>query len=843
MADVSDRTSNESNRDNEMRVSSQMITALFVVAAATGCDGYMVVDGQPESSGRSPAATGTTGAGGGGSGSASSGAGAEGTGSVDLPAPTGPGLRRLTAFEYDNALADLLGDEARPAQALAEPTGTTYGNAAVMQKPTGNLIKAAETLARQAAATAFGDPEKAAELIGCHPEGPGDEACMRQFVRRLGERALRRPLTDEEVATFVDLGMQHARDADFEAGAEVVVRAFLQHAEFLYRREVGDPVEGREGVYRLDGPEIASRMAFLIWGTVPDAELLRAAEAGELSTPSGRRQQARRMLTGSEENRRKTLRRLQRFHKLWLGYKNAQLGDLATPAIRESNKLIERVVFEEEAGWMKLFTWRETYIGETLADHYGLPAPEGEGADWVEYGDRGRAGILSHATFMNTGTKVGVTSPTMRGKHIFETLFCGHVPPPPPTVNIDNSSIAECGPDGTCVRPDAAEGIACQTDDDCPEELGCKSEYSEFYMREGSGCANCHAKMDPVGLGLENFSARGKWRTHEEPKELPGDEGLPQPNCKVDGEGRLQGVGTFSGPGELGEMVANSERAQRCAVRQFYQFAWGKRQLPGAGHPGTKGLFGMYKKADGRLLRMLVEMVADDSFALRRAPEEETPEEGNGEMEETEEASDEMVDLEPGVDIGIPALDGPPGIDGVCDEFGGADALAFETTVDGYDNRATCRVGWNGDPHSPKLHGCCEVEDGDVETVVSGDDESGIWDGDGVAWLVAGPEPEKDASLVKVEINADGDVHDANFADGEHNPGHDAAVDRKAVRTEAGYTVEWRAELPVTLAEEPVTYCNFRINDRDAGNPGWALTFGSPILSVDGWGKCQFVAP
>ncbi|MFB6352143.1 MAG: DUF1592 domain-containing protein [Bradymonadaceae bacterium] len=814
----------------------------LIVTTASACDGYMVVGDQGGDKRKaSDRRDWSTGEGGeeqtsteGGSG------GADQSGEerdLEIPAPEGPGLRRLTAFEYNNALADLLGDEARPARALAAPTGSTYGNAPTMQIPNNKLVEAAETLALQATKTAFADQTKARKLVGCQPDGAGDEECMREFARSFARRAFARVPTTKEVDNLVQLGLEHAQKTDFWGGSEVLVRAVLQHPKFLYRWEVGESVEGKEKLYRLDNYEIASRMAYLIWGAPPDEPLLEAAEQGRLAEPEVRRRQAKRMIEGSEENRRKTKRRLQRFHAHWLGYQNSQLSDLGEAARRESDKLIERVVFEKRTRWMELFTWPETFVGEQLAKHYGLPTPPGDGPGWVPYSERNRAGILSHASFLNAGTTVGETSPTLRGKHVYQRLFCEKIPPPPPTVNVDETSLGKCGSDGTCIRPKAAKGMSCETDDDCPEKLACKSEHSAFYTREDSGCASCHAKMDPIGLGLENYSATGKWRKKQPPKDLPEDANYEQPDCTIEGKGKAPGLGEFRGPGQLGKLVADSEQVQRCAVRQFYQFAWGKPDVPTESHGGVKGMFQAYQRADGRLLGMMVEVVADESFALRRGDGS-----GGGEGSSSGDDSQQKTELKAGVDIAIPRADGWPTIDGRCQEYGAADRLEFSTAIEGYDNQVDCRLTWSGEASSPTLHGCCRVRDSDLEASVAEDDTSGIWNDDGVAWLMAEPTREKNIATIKAEINVDGVIHDANFANGEHDTGFDAGIDRKVVRTDVGYDVEWSSGLGVEVSDDPTAYCNFRINDKDGGNSetGYGTTFGNPLLTPENWGLCQF---
>ena len=756
--------------------------------------------------------------------------------------PTTMGLRRLTPFEYDNTISSLLADELRPAASLSSPTGSTYGNAAELQSPNSTLVNAAETLALQIAETALVDGDRAESILGCQPTGPDDAACFETFVRRFGERALRRPLKDQEVAELVAFQARSVEEDDFYTGARLVMRVLLQHAEFLYRIEAGTPVPGHDDLYVLDGFEVASRMSYLLWGTAPDAQLLAAAKSGELSTSEGRRRHARRMIDGGEAERRKTLRRLSHFHALWLGYDNPQLGDIADDARAESDALLERVLFDERASWLDLFTWPRTWVTPALAEHYGFDAIDEP--KWVDYGEE-RAGILSHATFLNAGTKVGITSPTMRGLHAYERLFCGRVAPPPPTIDIDEDQLNKCGTDGFCVSPAAAAGMACTTDEDCPEELGCKSEYSAFYLAprppDQQGCAGCHRQMDPIGLGLEHFDSMGRYRTHEEPKPLQ-DSDYEQPNCEIDGTGEAPGLGTFEGPDDLGRLLAADPSIERCAIRQWHQFAWGLPDLPSPSAPSVEAAHAQFGEHGGDLLATIVDVVADESFALRRAiPVAEESDTDGSEPLPVPPApeSDETPELMAGVDYGVVSLP-VVSVDGRCTEFEAVDPVSFPTRVESYSNaRQACRYGWNGDPAAPRMYGCCEVEDAEIIALLENGETGNIWDDDGTAFVVAPPVREKSSLMIKTEVNVHGATSETRWPDGP-SP-YDGNLERAAVQTPTGWTIEFASDLPISLDEDPRAYCEFRINDKDDATAGWAVAFGERLLREQTWGTCQFL--
>jgi len=486
------------------------------------------------------------------------------------------GLRRLTRYEYDNTLRDILGDTTRPAsQMLPEDAFTPFDNEYAEQEASAPLIEGIEAVARDVAERLVADPVRLAEVLGCTPAGTTDEACMRTFVGRFGRRALRRPLAPAEVDDFTALGLEYAeREAAFEAGVEVVVRALLQDAEMVYRVERGTPVEGEPGLYALDDFELATRLSYLLWGTAPSEALLNTAQAGKLHTPAQLQEMAASMLKDPRAQVQ-----IDRFHAMWLGFVQLPHSAELTNAMRtETAALVRRVVFEEQLPWTTLFTASETFIDAVLAEHYGLPAPAG-GAAWVPYGDSGRQGILSHGSFLSVVAGAGDTSPTRRGKWIREQLMCQTIPPPPPNVNVDLPPV---------------------------EKAECKADRYEVHSTAGS-CAGCHAQMDPIGFGLENYDHTGRYRAH--------DEGAPQ--CVIDGEGELVGLGTFNGPDELATLLVDNDVLEPCVAQQLYRFMIG-RPIQADDRPLVLELGAALSEGDGRFDTMLLTLVGQPAFTHRR---------------------------------------------------------------------------------------------------------------------------------------------------------------------------------------------------------------------------------
>jgi Protein of unknown function (DUF1588)/Protein of unknown function (DUF1592)/Protein of unknown function (DUF1585)/Protein of unknown function (DUF1595)/Protein of unknown function (DUF1587) len=489
------------------------------------------------------------------------------------------GLRRITRYEFDNIVRDLLLDDSRPAaQLLPEDLRTPFDNDYTMQLATQPLVDGIEVLARRVAQDLVADAERRATVVGCAPAGVDDDACMRSFIEHFGRLALRRPLSTQEVDDYVALGLDFAGQGDdFWVGIEVVVRAFLQDTELVYRVELGTAVPDAPGTFALGPYELASRMSFFLWGSTPDDALLDAAAGGELDDAAGVHDIAASMLADERAHDH-----VDRFHSLWLGYAELPHAQAITSAMRrETAALIERVVFDEQRPWSELFSFTESYIDDTLAELYGMPAPDG-GAGWVPYDDNGRMGLLSHGSFLSVAANVADTSPTRRGKFIREQLMCTPIPPPPPNVNADEP-------------PDPAAG-------------NCKVDQ---YLAHATGsCATCHDQMDPIGFGLENYDKTGRYRTHDDDK----------PECVIPGDGELTGVGTFNGPDQLAQLLLDADVLDACVTQQLYRYALG-RELEGDDATFVAAITTSFDDADHRFDELLVALVANPAFGYRREEE------------------------------------------------------------------------------------------------------------------------------------------------------------------------------------------------------------------------------
>lgn len=494
------------------------------------------------------------------------------------------GLRRLTAAEHDATMHDLLGDPLGDSVLfLPEDARTPFDNDYTLQDPSQSLVSGADLLASDAAAGLVDDPARLAEVVGCEPAAADDAACFESFVRAFGRRAFRRPLSEEEVSQYLQmLDFASERD-DFNEAVEAAVRTMLSSPSFLYRVELGERVDGSEGVFALGDYEVATRLSYFLWGTTPSDELLDVAETGVLATKDGVADAVGWMM---EDPR--ALDRVTRFHALWMGYEQLPGDyDLVEAMQTENRALMQRVLFDEGRPWQDLLRLEETYASDMLAAHYGIPLPGSDTPTWTSYGETGRKGLLSGGSFLSIGQKFGDTSPTQRGLLVRTRLFCMDVPPPAPDLNVDVDE-----PPGD---PDSE----------------CKWERYAAHREEGSACASCHALFDPIGFGLEAYGPLGELRTHE-----PG-----KPQCEIRAEGNVAEAGHFSGPGELADRLLESAAVNRCVSTQLYRFAFGRYELDDIDGRVIETLTEELGEGDFHFDELVASLVASDAFLYRRTEE------------------------------------------------------------------------------------------------------------------------------------------------------------------------------------------------------------------------------
>ncbi|MCH9683990.1 MAG: DUF1592 domain-containing protein [Deltaproteobacteria bacterium] len=495
------------------------------------------------------------------------------------------GLRRLSAREYDATVRDLLGEPGGAALLLPEDIRTPYDNDYTTQVASQALIEGADVLAADITGRLIDDPARLAEVVGCTPTGPGDAECLREFIERFGRKALRRPLTEPETDEYM-LAMDHAIESgEFSTAVDTVLRSMLQDVEFLYRVELGTEVEDEPGLFELNDWEIATRLSYLLWGSTPDDWLLAKAAAGQLHTRDEIRATAEAMLDDE-----RTLALVERFHAMWMGYETLPFGGALADAMRtETRALFQRVLFDEDRPWQDLFRMEQTYVGDTLAEHYGLPLPGSAEPTWVDYGESGRQGLLSQGSFLSVGGKFNDTSPIVRGLMIRTRLFCEPYPTPPPGVSVDEE----------------------------PTEGVCKVD--RYAAHRSGSCAGCHDLLDPVGFGLEAYDLQGRFRSHElDDPETPDDES----QCEIEGQGSLMlangdSLG-FSGPGELSDRLLDAGQLNRCAITQLVRFSVGRFELDPTDRDLVNGMTEALGGGDFHFDTLVLDLVSSEAFRYRR---------------------------------------------------------------------------------------------------------------------------------------------------------------------------------------------------------------------------------
>ena len=487
-------------------------------------------------------------------------------------------LRRLTRVQYARVVRDLFGPDVVVPD-LAEPDVAQGGLLSVGASDTSFSARGVESLEDGAfaiAEQALATPESIERLVPCAPDGIVDSDCSAAFVRTLGLRAWRRPLTDDEVARIAGIADTAAEALDdFHAGLHYAVAALLQSPFFVFRAEL-----------ELDGYELAARLSFFLWNAAPDDTLLAAAASGTLATDEGLRAQARRLL-GSRRAREGVrnyfteqlgLYRLDRLHKdpTLFEHFNTQLGP---DAREETLRVIERIVFDDDTDFREVMTTRDTFLNPRLASLYGVPAPvRGGFGDARLPADGGRGGLLTQASFLNLQSHAVSSSATLRGAFVREVLLCQEIPAPP--VNVD-TSIPEPTGEKVTLR------------DRVEEHMGSES------------CAGCHRLTDPIGLGLENFDGIGRWRTHEY-------------GGRIDPSGDLDSV-PFDDALMLGTVVRDHPAFAPCVVRTLVRYATGRPEIPEE-LPALETLSERFADSGYRVKSLLEEIVLSPLFRRAGTP-------------------------------------------------------------------------------------------------------------------------------------------------------------------------------------------------------------------------------
>ncbi|MEM6991412.1 MAG: DUF1592 domain-containing protein [Myxococcota bacterium] len=450
---------------------------------------------------------------------------------------------RLTHRQYDNTVADLLGvAEAPGATFIPDPALDGFSNNAEQLRVNDPLARDYRRAAETIAADLATDAGRLATIVPCDPAAAG---CAAEFVADFGARAFRRPLLAEEQAVFEAIFAQgqglYETGSDFDDGVAMVVEAVLQSPSFLYRSELSAAAEG-SALVALDGYEIASRLSYMMWNSMPDDALRAAAAAGELDTPEGIEMHARRLLDSP-----RAADPIEDFHDQWLGLHEydslakdpgafPDFGPETAASMRnETLAFVQRVALGEGGTFAELMTSSESFVDSNLADIYGVPDPGPEGA-WVELDPAVRSGLLTHSGFLAAHAYFAETSPIHRGVFVQRQVLCATIPDPPGDADLE-------------LPP--ADG-----------ELVTTRDRVEHHTSPDA-CVGCHQMINEPGFAFEAYDAVGRLRSE--------DNGAP-----IDASGVLQtadGDLTFDGAVDLSQQLADHPLAQRCYLTQWFRYA------------------------------------------------------------------------------------------------------------------------------------------------------------------------------------------------------------------------------------------------------------------------------
>lgn len=482
------------------------------------------------------------------------GAGSTGTTGDEVETCQGPAVgpavvRRMTRLEYNNAVRDLLNDTTRPADAFpAEEVEYGFNNNAAALTVTELLAEQYMSAAEALAATAVQD---LAGLVGCDPLVSGELVCAQQFIKNFGRRAFRRPVAADEQARLEVVFDNGAADG-FASGIELTLQAILQSPHFLYRVERGEVDESLPpGLRRVTDLELAARLSFYLWKSVPDEPLLAAAEAGTLREPAVLRAQAERLLADPRGRAGMVdfFAQLLDIESLDGAAKDPATYPEFSDEIRglmrqEAAQFIEYALFEDDGSLLTLLTAPYTFLNAALADYYMLPGSAGAEIIKVELpADHPRRGMLTLGGLLTTLGKFESTAPVQRGKFVRQQMMCTIILPPPDVEFMP----PEIDPNATT-----------------------REKYKEHSVNPA--CSGCHVYMDPIGFGFEHFDGAGRYRAVENgfPIDASGE--------VIQGDGALEGK--FDGVADLAGKLAGSEIVRECLVRQQFRHTFGREPAP-----------------------------------------------------------------------------------------------------------------------------------------------------------------------------------------------------------------------------------------------------------------------
>ena len=483
---------------------------------------------------------------------------------------------RMERFQRPNYLTGVVGE---PSQMIYMP----FVDRVTISGPLG--------AADRQATTSPPDTPSWNAILTCRPAKARDEAaCARKILSTLARRGYRRPVTDTDLEPILAMYREgRSGGAPFDAGLEMALRRLLVSPEFLFR-VVRDPLGIAANTnYRLSDLELASRLSFFLWSSIPDDELLNLAERNKLRDPQTFERQVRRMLADARASALVAnfagqwllLRNLDALRPDWALFPNYDDG--VTVAFRRETELFFESILRENRGIMELLTADYTFVNERLARHYGIPNVYGDRFRRVKQVNPNRRGLLGHGSILLATSRPNRTSPVLRGKWILSNIL--GTPPPDPPANVP--ALEEDAPGNHDKVMTVRERIAAH--------------------RTNAICAGCHAMLDPPGFALENFDAVGRWRSVDESFRL------------IDASGTLPDGTTFDGlAGFRTSLLQEPERFVTTVTEKLLIYALGRGVNLGEDMPAIRRIV-RETPPDYKLSAVIVAITKSVPFQMRRS--------------------------------------------------------------------------------------------------------------------------------------------------------------------------------------------------------------------------------
>jgi hypothetical protein len=489
-------------------------------------------------------------------------------------------LRRLTRQEFDNTIRDLLGEDKHlSAEFPAEELHDSFANNAEVRTVSDQLAEKYLSASEKIGKAVTG---QLGSLLPCDPAQKSDDACLDAFFDGFGKRLWRRPLDSGE-KDRLRAKFKENRGASFADGIDAVVQIMVLSPSFLYRTERGIDVTGTN-YQKVASFEMASRLSYLIWGSLPDADLFQAAEAGALGTRAEVHAQAERMLKDP-----RAAAMAANFGTQWLALerldevvKDAMIYPDYKPEIdglykRETEELL-RAVWNGDARLETFLTAPYTFMNGTLATLHGISGVTGDDFRKVDLDPKKRIGVMTQNSVMLGNASADQTSPIKRGLFVQDRMICFEVPQPPANLNIEPVVLTP----GSTTRERFAQ------------------------HRKDPACSGCHQFIDPMGYAFEHFDGIGKWRDMDAGK--PVDSTGELTNTDVDGP--------FDGAAALATRLGASAKVRSCVATKWFRYAYG-RDATDADACAAQTLDKAFEKSGGNFRELVLALTQTDAFMFR----------------------------------------------------------------------------------------------------------------------------------------------------------------------------------------------------------------------------------